>query len=731
MKLLNIFKEIKVNAPRPFTYDAYYYDEDDESTEGELYFNGELLDGDAVYSYGFSGEEKIYYIAFYINTPTYARLFNSLSPHIHDKIIGGSTKRTLAQITDYADDYEHGLIIRDLNKVNLKNLPPFINEIKVLSPNPLKFKVRQNYYNSILGGDLYLNDKLIANGALLNTKNKTLEVVLWVKDYEKIKDQLPTHTPTTSYKETQYIIITNISGVNVVDKEGKLYEIKVVSPGLINTLKNYKSQIESSDDSKRNVELALQCAKLVLPIFEKLVPDDKIPRKVIESIQAYLLNPTIADRMSFKNIDLKSPGYPDAAKLVHNVINMVLGAIIVRDDKLPFTLSSATYAIMAAEKDQASQLKEIKVIPPPTLRFEINNERKSTVRNEFFGNLYLHSELLDDMAFLSLSKAMVTSMPKEVFDRVKDQLPPYEVLDMFGLDGMVEILFDDTKDIQIIDKQGLMNEIKVLPPPTLRLEIMGKRGGMRYEFFGKLYLHDELLDDNAFLASSKVLLAGMPKEVYDRVKNQLPPYKVLDRYKHEGNKIIEILFDDIKDIRIIDKQGLMEIKVLSPSPFRVEVYLHDEEYEEDYNAESYFNDMLLDDDTIVNTADDVIIVDILSETYDTIKNLLPPHQVLANLLGKFGLNATLTRIKIKGLKNINIIYKDSIQEIKVMPPSPFRFEVTKKSPKLTRGKLYFNGIILDDDSILYTSDNSIVADISSKILNMRCLVIQITYGSLI
>jgi hypothetical protein len=71
--------EIKVNSPRPFTYDAYYYDEDDESAAGELYFNGELLDGDAVYSYGFSGEEKIYYIAFYINTPTYARLFNSLS----------------------------------------------------------------------------------------------------------------------------------------------------------------------------------------------------------------------------------------------------------------------------------------------------------------------------------------------------------------------------------------------------------------------------------------------------------------------------------------------------------------------------------------------------------------------------------------------------------------------------------------------------------------------------
>jgi hypothetical protein len=286
MKLVDILSEIKVNAPRPFVYDAYYYDEDhDDSTEGELYFNGELLDGDAVYSYGISDGDKIYYIAFYLDTPTYARLFDKLSPYIHDKIIGNSTKRTLAQITDYPDDYEHMLIIRDLNKVNLKNLPPFINEIKV------------------------------------------------------------------------------------------------VPPGLINTLKNYKSQIESSNDLKLKITLALQCAKLVLPIFEKLVPDDKIPREAIESIQAYLLNPTTANEISLQNINLKSPGYPIAAKLVHNTIDMVLGAIISRNkDKLQFTLSSATYAIMAAEKDKASHLDEIKVLSP-TPKFT-NNEQLSLYLKE-------------------------------------------------------------------------------------------------------------------------------------------------------------------------------------------------------------------------------------------------------------------------------------------------------------------------------------------------------------
>jgi hypothetical protein len=51
-------------------------------------------------------------------------------------------------------------------------------------------------------------------------------------------------------------------------------------------------------EAAQKIELALQCAKLVLPIFEKLVPNDKIPREAIESIQAYLLNPTIAFNIS-------------------------------------------------------------------------------------------------------------------------------------------------------------------------------------------------------------------------------------------------------------------------------------------------------------------------------------------------------------------------------------------------------------------------------------------------
>ena len=235
MKLVDILKEIKVNAPRPFVYDAYYHDEDhDDSTEGELYFNGELLDGDAVYSYGISDGDKIYYIAFYLDTPTYARLFDKLSPYIHNKIIGNSTKRTLAQITDYPDDYEHMLIIRDLNKVNLKNLPPFINEIKVVPPSPLRFEItdeREGLIRDEFFGNLYLYDELLDDMAFLSL-NKSLVTGVSKEVYNRIKDKLPPHEILDVFKNNTMVevLFDDTKNIRIVDRRDPLKEIKVLSP---------------------------------------------------------------------------------------------------------------------------------------------------------------------------------------------------------------------------------------------------------------------------------------------------------------------------------------------------------------------------------------------------------------------------------------------------------------------------------------------------------------------
>ena len=49
---------------------------------------------------------------------------------------------------------------------------------------------------------------------------------------------------------------------------------------------------------KDSVSLAIYAAKLVLPIFEKEYPDDKIPREAIEAAIKYLKNPSKKNRMA-------------------------------------------------------------------------------------------------------------------------------------------------------------------------------------------------------------------------------------------------------------------------------------------------------------------------------------------------------------------------------------------------------------------------------------------------
>jgi len=682
-------KEIKVMAPSPFTFKVTGRLEVSNGYHGGFYFNNTLLDDNAIFY-----DEGI------IATDIPIEIYNDIEDQIPSHKITSGRMENLFFIQ-----------IDDVSNVRIVNN---IKEIKVVPPSPFRFEVEKSNF-----GRLYFNNQLLDGLAMISSGQDYIEFLIPKETYEEIKDQLPKHDILISNAFYNDVIVSDISKINIIDEKGLLKEIKIVSPGLINTLKNYKSQIGSSEGLQRKIELALQCAKLVLPIFEKLVPNDKVPREAIESIQAYLQNPTIADRMSLKKIDLKSPGYPDAAKLVHNVISMVLGAIIVRDDELPFTLSAATYAIMAAEKDQDSNLNEIKVNPPPVLRFEINRESKRTRRNEFFGNLYLYGELLDDMAFLSLSKALVTSMPKEVYDRVKDQFPPYEVLDVLGT-GQIEILFDDTKEIQIIDKRGSimmrrLNEIKVLSPSPFRVEVYLHDDEDEEDYTAESYFNDILLDDDTIVNTTDgTIVVDILSETYDTIKNLLPTHQVLANTL-SAVPLTRIRIEGLKNINIVYKEGqLQEIKVLSPSPFRVEVESNDQESEGYYIAKSYFNDTLLDEDTVVNEEEDYIYLHVPMKIYNTIKDQLPPHKSNKGYSG----GTNIAAVTIKDLNNINMIYKEGqLQEIKVLPPSPFRFEVRKKRNSLMRGKLYFNDILLDNDSFIYTSDNSIVASIPTEIYN--------------
>ena len=82
--------------------------------------------------------------------------------------------------------------------------------------------------------------------------------------------------------------------INIIKKE-ILSEIKVFKPSPFPMLQSLKSRIESSQDDKEKLSLAIKCAEMVLPIYEKdigIEQHNETPRNVIETAKAYLANPT-------------------------------------------------------------------------------------------------------------------------------------------------------------------------------------------------------------------------------------------------------------------------------------------------------------------------------------------------------------------------------------------------------------------------------------------------------
>lgn len=56
---------------------------------------------------------------------------------------------------------------------------------------------------------------------------------------------------------------------------------------------NYNKYFDHQKWTKKDsVEVAVKCAELALPIFEKEYPSDDRPRKAIEAVKAWLENPT-------------------------------------------------------------------------------------------------------------------------------------------------------------------------------------------------------------------------------------------------------------------------------------------------------------------------------------------------------------------------------------------------------------------------------------------------------
>ena len=69
-------------------------------------------------------------------------------------------------------------------------------------------------------------------------------------------------------------------------------EIKVFKPTPLPILLSLQSRIKATRDVKEKLSLAIQCAEIVLHIFEERYPDDKRPREAIEAAKACLADPT-------------------------------------------------------------------------------------------------------------------------------------------------------------------------------------------------------------------------------------------------------------------------------------------------------------------------------------------------------------------------------------------------------------------------------------------------------
>jgi hypothetical protein len=155
-----------------------------------------------------------------------------------------------------------------------------------------------------------------------------------------------------------------------------LNEITVHKP---NSLLSLKSRIKTSKDPKEKLSIAIQCAEIVLPIWEEkgiMFNDNNLPRKAIEATKKYLANPTeenqkAADDISFDletleeaiehDMDVYSEEYEEdregweATFLALKAIYMAAGT----DDKNEGVVD---YAIKATEKYKS--LNEITVYKP-------------------------------------------------------------------------------------------------------------------------------------------------------------------------------------------------------------------------------------------------------------------------------------------------------------------------------------------------------------------------------
>ena len=166
----------------------------------------------------------------------------------------------------------------------------------------------------------------------------------------------------------KYLTNPEINNLLTAAKAG-LSEIKVFKPLSVLSL---QSRIKATKDAKEKQSLVIECAEIVLPIWEEKYNDDR-PRKAIEAAKTYLANPTeenkeTADNASFdietmvESFGYDIEGHPEDYEAAFLALSAIEVSTSSNEYGINYADLAVDYAIKAIEKFK--NLKEIKVFKP-------------------------------------------------------------------------------------------------------------------------------------------------------------------------------------------------------------------------------------------------------------------------------------------------------------------------------------------------------------------------------
>jgi hypothetical protein len=305
------------------------------------------------------------------------------------------------------------------------------------------------------GDDTFVYDDYTGTDAAAFTSYQAALSTVWIEDNE-----------SESEYAAEYAI-------DAVKKYYNLNEITVFKPSPINPLLDLQSQIKASKDPKKLIPLAIQCAEIVLHIFEKKYPNDDRPRKAIEAARACLANPTEENKQAAVNAATNAEDAADDINDSNNIYSFAaadaalatadaaLTAAEFEDSETNIVINAGSTAYLAIQATRLyynldnpiNEITVYKPVSPPS----IPNEIKEQIKNRIIS--FITDEIADQF------------QPEQIVQYFLENAP--DIFEPFIIDQMIfnnyevfkngeEILLSYNNQ-NIIDEQDIIDYINTKP----------------------------------------------------------------------------------------------------------------------------------------------------------------------------------------------------------------------------------------------------------------------------